>query len=299
MEFINIELASRGSRWILGTGYIDLYRQLHAAEEALYLVEPSSDVVGNALYDELRLEGATNVPDRNALQIRLKHAVALVAGSGVPAVTELPGEPNGVPETSATGPTPEERSLGRVMLRDIRRSINAFRDGQRANLVRARNQLVWTGTITALGGYGLLVLAVIAKAPPFAVLSGVAYCAVGSIVGLFNQLRGESSHGAGEEDFGFSRARLLYTPVLSGFAAIGGVLVVSLLYETVDFHAGDNDVRSLEDIFNIRLFGLGLVIAAVFGLTPDLLVDQLQRKADEYRAALKSTSAGASGTPSV
>jgi hypothetical protein len=294
-DFINSELGSRGSRWVLGSGYIDLYRHLHAAEESLYLVQATPDVVGSALYDVMRLEGAEKVTNWQALQVRLQRALPLVAGAPVLALTADPAVPVETPPAPLPPPTPDEQAFGRIVLRDIRQAINEFRDSERANLIRARNQLVWTGTITAIAGYALLTLAVIAQAPPEAIISGVVYYVVGAGVGLFNQLRGDANRSAGDEDFGFSRARLFYTPVLSGLAAVGGVMVVSLLYEAVDFGARDDATRSLDDIFNVRAFGLGLVIAAVFGLTPDLLVDRLQQKADDYRAGLKGTSAAGSG----
>ena len=102
----------------------------------------------------------------------------------------------------------QESALGRIVLRDVRRALNLYRDEERANLVRARNQLAWNGTITAVAGFTLLVLAVASQAPTEAVTGGVAYYLVGAAIGLFNQLRVDSGVGEGQEDFGFSRARL-------------------------------------------------------------------------------------------
>jgi hypothetical protein len=293
-DFINDELESRGSRWVLGSGFIDLYRQLHAAEEALFIVLPTSDVVGNALYDDLRLNGAdATILDSSSLRTNLRAALPLIGASRVQILTSppVPVDPPTPPPTSLSL---EDRALGRVILRDIRRAISEFRDSERANLVRARNQLVWTGTITAIAGYALLALAILAKAPLQAVMSGVVYYVVGATVGLFDQLRIDRDREGGEEDFGFSRARLFYVPVLSGLAAVGGVMVVALLNEAIYFRAGEQQ-RSLHDIFNIRNFSLGLVIAAVFGLTPSLLVDRLSAKARDYRKALTLTSATTTG----
>jgi hypothetical protein len=299
-DFICRELSSHGSRWVLGTGYVDLYRQLHAIESALFLVQPSSEVLAAGLYDNLRLDGATELPNWKALQARLLSTLPLVGGPSVQSLTSPVGTEVATAETISSPPTPQEQALGRAVLRDIRQAISEFRDGERANLVRARNQLVWTGTITAIAGYVLMVLAMLRAVPPQIVSTGVVYYVVGATIGLFNQLRTESApKGSTEEDFGFRRARLFYTPVLSGIAAVGGVLVVSLLYDAVDFGAAVDTDRSLGDIFNVEKFALGLVIAAVFGLVPDLLVDRLQNKADEYRAGLSSTTAAASGTTST
>jgi hypothetical protein len=296
-DFIKSDLGSYGSRWVLGTGYVGLYRQLHAIESALFLVQPASDVVASGLYDSLRLKGAQDLPNWEALQTRLLWALPLVGSSCLPLLT-LPPVDVTAADTSASPPTPADQALGRAVLRDIRQTISEFRDGERENLVRARNQLAWTGTITIIAGYMLMALAMLRAVPPEIVSTGVVYYVVGATVGLFNQLRTDTSPETGKEDFGFRRARLFYTPVLSGLAAVFGVLVVALLYDAVDFGAtADTDI-SLDAIFDVRQFSLGLVIAAVFGLVPDLLVDRLQQKADEYRSGLSSTSATSDGTTS-
>jgi hypothetical protein len=321
-DFINAELQSRGARWALGSGYIDLWRQLHAAEEALFVVLPFADVIGNGLFDELRLKGANKIPNRAMLESQLQRVLAAL---GAPSAALQPAADTTItPALHGKEVSAQESALGRVVLRDVRRAINQYRDGERANLVRARNQLAWTGTITAVAGYTLLVLAVATQAPPAAVVGGVAYYLVGATVGLFNQLRVDSGVGEGQEDFGFNRARLFFTPVLSGLAAVGGVLIVALLGEAINFGpiAGSGleianasgtfettnggpilenatvqlqtrESVPLSDIFELQTFGIGLLVAAVFGLTPDLLIDRLQHKANEYRTRLAASTAAA------
>ena len=296
-DFIKSDLGSHGSRWVLGTGYVDLYRQLHAIESALFLVQPASDVVASGLYDNLRLEGAQDLPNWKALQATLLSALPLVGGSSVQLLTAPPFDVT-AGGTSASPPTLADQALGRAVLRDIRQTISEFRDGEREHLVRARNQLAWTGTITIVAGFMLMALAMLRAVPPEIVSTGVVYYVVGATVGLFNQLRTDTSPEIGKEDFGFRRARLFYTPVLSGLAAVFGVLVVALLYDAVDFGATENTDISLDAIFDVQKFSLGLIIAAVFGLVPDLLVDRLQQKANEYRSGLSSTSATSDGTAS-
>ena len=97
--------------------------------------------------------------------------------------------------------------------------------------------------------------------------------------------------------------------MLSGLAAVGGVLIVALLGEAINFGpiAGTGlEIASatgtlatretgpvltnadvvlqtrqavpLSDVFDLQKFGLGLLVAAVFGLIPDLLVDRLQQQ---------------------
>ena len=297
-DFINGELVdSLGARWVQGSGYVDLWRHLHAAEEALFLVGPREDVAADALYDQLRLDGATEMAQWQSLQAKSRSAVKLLSAASNQFVADGndgSGEQEAAAGAAAAPPaTAEELTLARLVLRDVRRTVNGFRDGERANLVRARNSLIWTGTFTAVAAYVLLALAILNQAPMHAIVAAAAYYLVGAAVGLFNQLRRESDGQVGDEDFGFSHARLFYMPVLSGLAAVGGVVIVALLSETV-FIGGDgtgDTVRRLPDIFNIELPGLGLVVAAVFGLTPDLLVDRLASQANQYKAALQRTSA--------
>ncbi len=49
-------------------------------------------------------------------------------------------------------------------------------------------------------------------------------------------------------------------------------------------------IPPLADIFNLAKNGFGLLIAAVFGLTPDLLINRLQGQADQYKTDLAQTS---------
>lgn len=296
-QFIAAELESHGARWVMGSGYIDLYRQLHAAEAALLLVRPAQDVVASGFYDGLRLDGAAEIPNWKTLQETVHKALPLVGGADVALLTGTPAEAAADAGKTPAPPTAEQNILGRVVLRDIRQTINEFRDGERAKLVRARNQLAWTGTITAIAAFALLALVTLSSAPPVAVVTGVAYYVVGAAVGLFNQLRTDWNGATAQDDLGFHRARLFYTPVLSGLAAVGGVAIVALLHESVNFgESASTNIRTLEELFNVKTFSMGLVIAAVFGLTPDLLVNRLQDKANEYRAGLTNTTAIANGS---
>lgn len=52
-----------------------------------------------------------------------------------------------------------------------------------------------------------------------------------------------------------------------------------------------NLVRSLEDIFDLHKNMIGLLLAAVFGLTPGLLFDRLQQQSEKYKTDLKSSEA--------
>jgi len=155
-----------------------------------------------------------------------------------------------------------------------------------------------------------------------AILAAAAFFLVGAVVGLFDQLRrGSGTETAPEEDYGVARARLLYVPLLSGLAAVGGVLVTAMLYGTLNNTIPPNEaaaatpsptvvaatvtptpepegvreftpeVPALERVFDFQENRFSLLIAAVFGLTPGLLVARLQNQATRYTSELQSTSA--------
>jgi hypothetical protein len=177
--------------------------------------------------------------------------------------------------------------------------------------------LLWTGTVTGMGGFLLLALAILRGVSDSAVVAATVFYLVGATVGLFNQLSsGWGDAGATEEDYGLTQARLMYTPLLSGLAAIGGVLVTTMLYATLSgpivttpepTNSGQGSstvetveaepstvnlsVPQVEDIFDLGEGRFGLVIAAVFGLTPGLLVDRLKSEGERYKADLQSSNA--------
>jgi hypothetical protein len=275
-----------GARWVTGTGYVDLWTRIHGAAEALVMVAPTTDVIGGALNDELRLVGS-EIENRDTLLRRLRRAVTALGGGDY--LIEPP-TPEGEDTTPPAAPDPAAEAKARAVLRDVRRAIYEFRDGRRDGLVRTRNRLAWTGTLTGLTAYALLVLAVLDVTDQTQVFAAVTFYLIGAAVGLFNQLRTDSDNNhVVEEDYGLARARLFHIPVLSGMAAIGGVLATVLLSSTLHATPGGNDVPSLVAIFDVDQNPFGLLVAAVFGLTPGLLVEQLSDRARQYQAELQST----------
>jgi hypothetical protein len=92
-----------------------------------------------------------------------------------------------------------------------------------------------------------------------------------------------------QDDFGLSAARLIHTPLFSGLAALGGVVLVHML---------ESGARlSLADIFNLQQNEIGLVTAGIFGLTPALLVTGLQKQVERYKADLRTSQAAEAKSP--
>jgi hypothetical protein len=155
---------------------------------------------------------------------------------------------------------------------------------------------------------------------------------VGAIVGLFNRLGADSEAESAVDDYGLARARLVHTPLFCGLAAVGGVVITALLPVVLNVAAvtpraatasptavsaparqatgnptlttgaaataaatadSGQEAPSLVAIFDLQRHPFGLVIAAIFGLTPRLLIRRLQEQTDRYKADLRSTKAPA------
>ena len=268
-------------KWALGTGFVELWQRLHATEAALLGQRPLGQRLSYGRQDVLRLSGC-ELETGGVLKQRLEDAIA--------SLEKIAKEdPNGAK-------TPEEERSTEILI-SVHKTIDDYRDQSRAGLARTRIHLIWAGTMTAVVAYILLALAILDDVEPYQIIAGGAFFLVGAVAGLIWQLRQSGSQiRSGEDDFGLDRARLIYVPVLSGLAGVGGVLLMALLYPTLNVVLDPTSaqvgqpVPEISDIFNLATNRFGLLVAAVFGLTPDLLINRLQSQADQYRTQLAATS---------
>jgi hypothetical protein len=79
--------------------------------------------------------------------------------------------------------------------------------------------------------------------------------------------------------------------VASGLGAVAGVLLTAIAIDTT---GTAQRTTSLAQIFNIGNSPGQLLIAAVFGLSPQLVIERLTERADQYRKDLKDTEAAPS-----
>jgi hypothetical protein len=284
------------AEWLLGIGYVRLWERVHRGEEALIMVQPTERVIADALGDQLRLQGSS-IDNRDELLLRVRTAVdVLCARAGVILRASTPAGP---PAPAAPPPayTVADEQLALETLRGVRRAIDEFRDECRLGLVRARNQLFRTVLGTAIVAYLLLALAIGVSVPRYTLIAATSFFLVGAVVGLFNRLYLDASTQTAVEDYGLSFARLVHTPLFSGLAALGGVLVIPMLSVLVNpvGAASQPDTTNaivapaLADIFDVVKRPFGLVIAAIFGLSPATLISRLQQEADQYKTGLKSS----------
>jgi hypothetical protein len=364
MKLTNGTTEEPTGKWTVGSEYLDALKLLHRAEEALLITAPADQVIQAGVTDELRLMDS-HIENKDLLLRKLRRAVVILGGEDYLVAT--PPAPE-VPRISQEEREKAETQLqARSVLREVRYALNSYRDDRRDGMLRTRNQLAWTGMLTAAAAYIALVLAILSQAGKHAIMAAIAFFLIGAVVGLFDQLRALFSSDSSAEDGGLGRARVIYTPVLSGLAGIGGVVVTALLFSTLNgdvvrypscslyftptpnvtatatatatvvptsavaspealeteeiaeddteldddatdategtteptvtpddrgecARPNDLDPPKLSAIFNLDTNGFGFVVAAIFGLTPSLLVQRLQGEVKRYQADLTSTS---------
>jgi hypothetical protein len=327
---IERDLAGKGPRWALGLGYVFLWKRMHNADEALILAEPREAVIAGARYDEMRCEGST-IDNSDKFQERVRYAIEFLRdlppgfwhehprldrgakeGEAAPlaaapvkasdAVAEpvskdgnpTPQDPEPARDAVKPSEIPKSEAEARSDLRQVRRAVNEFRSDRWAGLVRARNMLAVATGLTGLAVYALLWLAIVEGASGETIASATAFFLIGAMVGLFNQCYSDSRATTVVDDYGLSLARLMVTPLISGVAAVGGVVIVAMLSITsisqaaTGFGGGE---MSVADLFDVRKSPLNMVVAATFGLTPGLLLERLRAQTERYKSDLRTTQA--------
>ena len=262
-------LRSAGMPWVRGLGYVQLWHSVHRAEEALTRVEPATEALAGAMRDESRLEHA-NMKSRDVLLRRLKKAAATLEGC-----------------EDGVGPLARAKALN--TLSEVQYEINHFRDDVWEGIVHARNRFSDTSVVLGVAAYALLLLAVFTQppspAPPSEAIVWVSvYFLIGALTGLFARAQAEWNMNTAIDDFGLSFAQLISTPWLSGLAAVGGVFLTSVL--------GGQLLGREPDSKLVTIFANEpslLVVAAVFGLAPDLFVRRLMQQVESYKEDLQST----------
>ncbi len=308
IEAGDAELQQKSLSWAFGTGYINVWNRMHRAEEALLFLVPVEEAIEGGLIDDLRL-GDSGIAESNALRHQLRMALKTLDHDASaffenkqpnPSLNAERTSQEVAQEAKQEPPlSPPDREMrARAVLSGVRAAINMFRDDRRDGLVRARTNLLATIIFTGVVTYLLVILTIALKIGSPYVVAALAYYLVGTIVGLFGRLYDQAQEDNVVEDYGLGNARLLLTPPLSGLAAIGGVVLLAMLpasmapvaaNSTQTGAAGPAAVAALQDIFDLQRYQFGLLIAAVFGLTPRLLIDRLRQESDRYAADLSAS----------
>jgi hypothetical protein len=299
-----------GIEWATSTGYISAWEALNRADEALIEASSAVEAIGEGLHDMLRLSGS-QISNAAHLQDALRSAVRKFD----PEVDRLyfyPQRRRRDESPEATGPTEAARDtpsdvtappshrdevVMKEVIREVRHAVNVYRTSHASALIRAKARLLKAILVTGIAADVLLALAVLMQVPRSALATAAVFFLVGGVVGLFNRLRLEGDGGpAMTSDYGLFDARLLGTLLISGLAGVGGVFLVSAApLANVANGSGADAVMPLSQVFSLDENRVGLLVAALFGLTPELIVGQLRKQTDALKKELSSTEAAATG----
>jgi hypothetical protein len=278
------EFAS-GFRWWFAFGYVNLWRDVHRAEEALLEVEHPDDLYIVALEDAERLRHAS-IEGREKLMLELRRLLearkTYEANRGASKLKPCHGRRHERVD-------PLELPAARALVRAVRHRLNQRRNELWDRLVHLRILVLYSMIATGIVAYALFALAVIQEVEEESVTGGITFYLVGAVVGLFGELYATARRRRGiVDDYGLSTARLLTVPLVAGIAAVGGVVITRL-----SGTATAEGLPPLQDIFSLTEYPFGLVIAAIFGLTPGLLLDRLSQQTEVYKKELAQTGTGA------
>lgn len=304
--------------WTLGYGYVNTWGMLHRAEEALVEVEPKEMVMRGAMHDKMAISGS-QMSNRDELLAKLRFAARKLDPSMIGlfkplAVPAPPGDgdspeiqqlekdvqqiahhvgiklhrdhdasiSNGSPKSSNDG---EDEARARLTLREVRRSLNDYRDRLWEGLLRARNNLLGVTFVTSVGTHILLCIAILAlpvnTANHATIIAAVSYYMLGAIAGLFGRIGQASLANIAVDDYGLTLAQVMSRPLYSGLAALGGVLLSSTVL-------GLTTSTTVQSVFvSVRIDYL--IVAAAFGLTPNLIAGGLQNQSNKLLSALRAS----------
>jgi len=299
-----------GLRWVTAMGYLNAWSLVHRAEEALIKVEPPQMAFRGAMHDKLAIQNST-IDKRDELLNKLIQAVTDLYPAGAVYFKEHQPDHNGeilrnIAEAINKMPTtqelidiktietksPEQQDAARMALSEVRRTLNEFRDNLWEGLIRERNHLLNTVGVTGLVTHILLCITIVMSGVMSStttkqlIMAGTAFYMAGAVSGLFGRFYNEANTNTAIDDFGLSLARLIATPLLSGLAGIGGVIITLVLSDTLTSTAS----ITLESMFKIDLGSL--LTAAAFGLAPNLIISGLQQRTAKYATDLQKSKGG-------
>lgn len=307
--------------WVLGMGYVNAWGLIHRAEEALIEFEPMEMVVRGAIHDKLAIQNST-IENRDELLRDIIRAVMDMntADKGyfsehqldkggeasatvlkelsfiVKKLNEIHPSQNAAINTTSPMAQDQDKlrkeaqARGRTALREIRRTLNEYRDTLWEGLVRERNHLFATIAITGSMTHLLLCIAIltVSSVASSIIVAATSFYLAGAVAGLFGKISFEFENNNAIDDYGLSVARLIAIPLLSGLAGVGGVLVTALF-------SGWGELQNLTFTTIFDTSPSHLVIAALFGLTPTLLVKSFHVRTNRYLSELQSSKGAVRG----
>jgi len=296
---------SNSPQWVLCYGYTDLWRRLHDTEDALAALNTPQQSIQDGL-DDLRSLRNSNIDNADVLLAQTRHAlltidptteqyldqpVAKQGGQGnvaPPPVALSNAVPPSTP-TPLTGAAPGAQAT----IRGITQTIVSYRDDQWDGLVRARSRMYGTTTYVGVGALVLLAAAILFGASSMQIEAAAVFYLVGVVFGgLFQRLTADGTANSAVEDYGFSALQLVQISLVSGLAALAGVVLTGIA--PVPASSGTLTISSVAGIFTFDRFGEFFLVSAVFGLTPGLVLGRLNQQAQQYTSDISTSKAATS-----
>lgn len=193
-------------------------------------LKPAEELIPYAAQDRLRLTGSP-IAGKDALLRMLRFATDTL---------HLPREAVADdPPNPTQWPTQNDKNLAeaRETLQYVRHSVNEFRDDSWEGLIQTRNKILESVIFAGAASYIFLVLVILTGALRQAVWAATVFFMVGAAVGLFNRLRIDKGDPIRVDDYGSWHVRLVQTPVLSGLAALAGVVLFALIPSALNAEA--------------------------------------------------------------
>ena len=235
LDQIESELRQTGLPWVTRSGFNSTWTHFHLAKSIWIEASPTPSVIALAVGDIMRLEGS-DISLRPNRQADLWRAVTDIDPHLDPYVEALVSvDVQRIRSTTAPATTPTTASSidperrARAVIQSVHNSVNDYRGLRWAELARARWQLLQTTTIAGIFSLLVLGLALIQAVPATHLVAGWAYFLVGAVAGLFLRLHQASEEEHVADDYGLESARLNQTPLLSGMAAVIGVVLMASL----------------------------------------------------------------------
>lgn len=309
-------------RWVTATGYTNVWKSIHRLQEALIIFDTREEVIAGALRDEWRLKGSA-IEQADEVLTTLRYALT---GFGLPPVPGMvPPLPPPSPERARAllskvhyvidefRDTRREglvrarnRLLGTGLMAGLATNlllafvILALRDDpdQRMRIVTAGilffvgaiiglfNRLYLDGhTDTGVEDFGLSTARLVSTplASGLAAVFGVLVSVL--LPGLLDGVLPVSGTPT------VAPTSAVVAP--SSQATLTGLpgQVVPLASPSAPAAQQPTKTVSLGDVFDVQQYPFEVVLAAIFALTPGLLITRLQRQTDKFKADLTSTQA--------
>jgi len=283
-----------------GSGYLNAWTYIHRAEEAMVILAPVEDVFKEALHDDASIDGSA-LPTRDDLLNRLRLAARKLSPPAAIYVKPPAVDPtvSGIGDNGQDSPDTTTAMNARIAIRDVKLTLNEFRDALWDGLVRIRNMLIASAHITGWLSFVLLAVVLLLGATVPEIQAALIFYLVGAFTGMFARLIIESQTDTAVDDYGLTIARVVVTPLIAGLAALAGVYLMAILSVNLlqsPAATGPTKIPTLDDIFSISKNPQGLLSAAIFGLTPNLFISVLKQQADVVTTKLKNSSASNQGS---